>query len=111
MAYENAPKVHSDEQTQVKHTVEWEKEYIYVVGNRLEIAVNGMKRMRCKRRRDWGQQFSLIQGQTGRLTDPFVMGLVEDFIEYWEMKPAMNPVNTIVRKQEEAKLRWVDSKR
>jgi len=33
------------------------------------------------------------------------MGLVEDFIEYWEMKPAMNPVNTIVRKQEEAKLR------
>lgn len=52
MAYENAPKVHSDEQTQVKHTVEWEKEYIYVVGNRLEIAVNGMKRMRCKRRRD-----------------------------------------------------------
>lgn len=52
MAYENAPKVHSDEQTQVEHTVEWEKEYIYVVGNRLEIAVNGMKRMRCKRRRD-----------------------------------------------------------
>jgi len=30
------------------------------------------------------------------------MGLVEDLVEYWEMKPTMNPVDTIVSKQEEA---------
>lgn len=30
-----------------------------------------------------------------------MVGLVEDLVEYWKMKPTMNPVDTIVSKQEE----------
>jgi len=50
--YKNGPKVHSDKQTQVDDTMEWENKNEYVIGNRLEIPVNGVKCMRCERRRD-----------------------------------------------------------
>ena len=56
-----------------------------MVGEGLRIAVHGMEGVRCK----------------GRGDDPFVVGLVEAFVEEGNMQPSVNPIDAVVGEEEE----------
>jgi len=79
------PNVDNDKQAEIKVLVEREEENEEVIGQRLHVAVKGMKGVRCVRSRN----------------DPLVMGLVESLINPRNVQPAMDPVDAHIGEEEE----------
>lgn len=50
--YENGPKVDESEQCEIHFLVERKEVGEHVIGDRLEVAIDGVERMRCERSRD-----------------------------------------------------------
>jgi hypothetical protein len=77
--HEYAPKVDSDEETEVEISMQREEEDEEVVGHGLEIAVDGMESVRSEWGRDcFDKQVRKDGGGYGKLfiTEPFVMRFV-----------------------------------
>lgn len=45
-----------------------------------------------------------------RRTDPFVVGLVENFVDGGDVEPSVDPVDAIIGKEQEAMMRAVSKK-
>lgn len=81
----DCPEIDKDKQYNVGPLLEREDERKYVVRNTLSPTIHGMEGVRCIRRRH----------------DPFVVRLVQSFVDQRMVKTSMNPIDTEVGKEEE----------
>jgi len=81
---EDGPEVNQDEEDEVEMPLEGEDEDKEVVWNGLGVTVDwveGMRSIRCR-------------------NDPLVMRFVEHLIEKRKMEPSMDPVNSVIGKEQ-----------
>ena len=76
-----SPQVDKDKQDEVEDLVQWKEQRVYVVGEALQKAIDGVKGMAGKRSRDL----------------PSVVTLVNVLVHQSVMQPAVNPVDKCVR--------------
>jgi len=86
---EHRPDVDSHEEGEVEVFLDGEEVGEDVVGEGLEVSVNGVEGI----------------GGKGSGYDPFVVGLVHVLVDGWVVFPSVNPVNAVIRKHEEPRIK------
>jgi hypothetical protein len=78
--HKDAPKIDKGEQTEVEGPVQREEEDEEVVRDGLEVAVDGVERVRCERRRDCARGEQVLWEGLNGLTEPLVVRFMEELV-------------------------------